>query len=129
MPSSVPSVALSLVLAADQPAELARFYGALLQQPPQSGQSPTHWRVPLPDGGWLELYAPSRERPVPRQRGRLALCLQVASLQAWLERARQAGGELLEPPRQEPFGREAWLCDPEGNALLLLEPGVAAASP
>jgi hypothetical protein len=25
-----------------------------------------------------------------------------------------------DPPRQEPFGAEAWLLDPEGNRLLLL---------
>jgi len=25
-----------------------------------------------------------------------------------------------DPPRQEPFGAEAWLLDPEGNRLLLV---------
>ncbi|MEB3354768.1 MAG: hypothetical protein VKM34_11145 [Cyanobacteriota bacterium] len=30
------------------------------------------------------------------------------------------GASLLDPPRQEPFGAEAWLLDPEGNRLLLL---------
>jgi hypothetical protein len=57
----------SIVLAADDPAALARFYGALLGVEPQPGMSGTHWRVPWPAGGWLELYAPSRHRPQPRQ--------------------------------------------------------------
>ena len=57
----------SLVLAADDPAALARFYGALLNVEPLPGLSSTHWRVPWPAGGWLELYAPSRSRPQPRQ--------------------------------------------------------------
>ena len=118
----------SIVLAADDPAALARFYGALLEVDPQSGLSGTHWRVPWPTGGWLELYAPSRSRPQPRQPGRLALCLQcpadgsraLAVLQAWLRTALELGGSAADPPRQEPFGAEAWLLDPEGNRLLLL---------
>ena len=40
-------------LAADDPAALAQFYGALLGVAPQPGLSSTHWRVPWPAGGWL----------------------------------------------------------------------------
>lgn len=118
----------SLVLAADQPAALARFYGALLAAEPQPGLNASHWRVPWPAGGWLELYAPSSHRPQPRQHGRLALCLQRpagamdagAALATWIAAALEQGAALLEPPRQESFGAEAWLLDPEGNRLLLL---------
>jgi hypothetical protein len=53
--------------------------------------------------GWLELYAPSRSRPQPRQQGRLALCLQ-----------RQPDGSRALAVFQ------AWLLDPEDNRLLLL---------
>jgi hypothetical protein len=129
------SITSSLVLAADDPAALAQFYGALLGAEPQPGLSAAHWRVPWPAGGWLELYAPSRNRPQPRQRGRLALCLQrqadgpqrqadgpgaLAVLQAWISTALELGAITEDPPRQEPFGAEAWLLDPEGNRLLLL---------
>jgi hypothetical protein len=118
----------SIVLAADQPAELARFYGALLAVEPQPGLSSSHWRVPWPAGGFLELYAPSSSRPQPRQQGRLALCLQrqadgtgaVALLNGWITAALNLGASLREPSRQESFGAEAWLLDPEGNRLLLL---------
>jgi hypothetical protein len=121
-------VAGSIVLASDDPAALAQFYGALLGVEPQPGVSGTHWRLPWPAGGWLELYAPSRTRPQPRQQGRLALCLQrqadgqdaVAVLNAWITTALTVGASLAVPPRQEPFGAEAWLLDPEGNRLLLL---------
>ena len=126
----------SIVLAADDPAALARFYGALLEVEPQPGLSSAHWRVPWPAGGWLEVYAPSRQRPQPRQPGRLALCLQrradgqgsadgrdaVALLETWITAAVALGASLLEPARQEVFGAEAWLLDPEGNRLLLLVP-------
>jgi hypothetical protein len=118
----------SLVLAADDPAALAQFYGALLGVAPQPGLTSSHWRVPWPAGGWLEVYAPSRNRPQPRQQGRLALCMQrqadagtaLAVLQVWISTALDLGATAEEPPRQEPFGAEAWLLDPEGNRLLLL---------
>ena len=62
-PAITGSITGSLVLAADDPAALVRFYGALLNVAPQPGLSSTHWRVPWPAGGWLELYAPSKSRP------------------------------------------------------------------
>ena len=122
------SITSSLVLAADDPAALAHFYGALLGVAPQPGLSAAHWRVPWPAGGWLEVYTPSRHRPRPRQRGRLALCLQrkadgpgaLAVLHRWISTALELGASVGDPPRQEPFGAEAWLLDPEGNLLLLL---------
>ncbi|WP_225867532.1 VOC family protein [Cyanobium sp. NIES-981] len=123
-----PAVCGSIVLAADEPAALACFYGALLQVEPQQGLSARHWRLPWPAGGLLEFYAPSRSRPQPRQPGRLALCLQrsaagadpVAVLEAWMVQALELGAVPLLPPVRESFGAEAWLLDPEGNRLLLL---------
>ncbi len=118
----------SIVLAADDPAALARFYGGLLEVEPQQGLSPSHWRLPWPAGGCLEVYGPSRNRPQPQQLGRLGLCLQrqadatgtLAMLQAWIATALDLGVSAGEPPRRESFGAEAWLLDPEANRLLLL---------
>ena len=123
------AVTAALVLAADDPRRLARFYAALAGPGAelQPGLSESHWRVCLPDAGWLELYRPSSTRPLARQRGRLAVCLRrrhgPLELDAWIDQAFSLGGQLLEPSRSEPFGREAWLLDPEGNALLLLVSG------
>ncbi len=44
----------------------------------------------------------------------------MALLEACTEDATGLGATLLDPPRGEPFGAEAWLLDPEGNRLLLL---------
>jgi predicted enzyme related to lactoylglutathione lyase len=122
--SSLRTPTCSLVLAADDPAALAAFYGSVLGSDPTPGSSATHWRVPLPSGPCLEIYGPSRSRPLPRQRGRLALCLQIEGaeegLKAMVQRCLELGATSQEPPRQEPFGWEAWLGDPEGNSLLLL---------
>jgi hypothetical protein len=118
----------SIVLAADDPVALASFYGALLEVEPQPGLSASHWRVPWPAGGWLEVYAPSQSRPQARQQGRLALCLQrtaagadpIGALEDWIGETARLGATVFDPPRQESFGAEAWLLDPEGNRLLLL---------
>jgi predicted enzyme related to lactoylglutathione lyase len=117
-----------LVLAADDPGRLAAFYGALLQTTPQRGSGPRHWRLLGPGDGRLEIYAPSRGRPRPRGEGRLALCFSrpagdgrpLEVLDDWLAAVLALGAVTVEPPRQEPFGAEAWLEDPEGNRLLLL---------
>ena len=124
------AITSSLVLAADDPAALAQFYGALLGVEPQPGLSAAHWRVAWPAGGWLEVYAPSRNRPQPRLPGRLALCLQrradgtgpLSALHAWMSTALALGARVGNLPRLEPFGAEAWLFDPEGNRLLLVLP-------
>ena len=118
----------SLVLAADDSRRLAAFYGTLLGCPPAAGFSARHWRLPWPGGGLLEIYEPSQSRPRPRQIGRLSLCLQrdcpdnqpQELLENWIDALLAAGARLEQPPRQEPFGAEAWLLDPEGNRLLLL---------
>ena len=117
-------MAAALVLAADDPRSLAGFYAALAAVEPLPGLSESHWRVALPEAGWLELYKPSRARPLARQRGRLAVCLRrrgaLPELEVWIARALNLGAQLLDPPRCESFGSEAWLLDPEGNGLLLL---------
>lgn len=117
-------LAAALVLAADDPQALAAFYAALVEVAASAGFSATHWRVPLPGMGWLELYRPSRQRPLPPGRGRLAVCLKRqgdgAVLELWMQQALALGAQRLEAPRQEAFGREVWLLDPEGNGLLLL---------
>jgi len=118
----------SLVLAADDSRRLASFYAQLLGCESEAGFSASHWRLTWPGAGLLEIYEPSGARPLPRQIGRLSLCLQGESpegraldqLLAWVELALAAGASLEQAPRLEAFGAEAWLLDPEGNRLLLL---------
>lgn len=44
-------------------------------------------------------------------------------LHDWLAVVLALGAVAVEPARQEPFGAEAWLADPEDNRLLLLVSG------
>ena len=119
----------SLVLAADDPAALASFYGALLEVEPLPGLSSTNCGgcPGRPVGAWSSMPHQGAG-PKPRQQGRLALCLQRPSagaapmerLKDWINEALGLCAAVLDPPRLEAFGAEAWLMDPEGNRLLLL---------
>lgn len=64
----------SLVLAADDPAALASFCGALLEVEPLSGLSSTHWRVPWPVGGFLEIDQSLPLQALTQAQGHGTLC-------------------------------------------------------
>jgi len=124
------SACLSWVLAGRQPEALARFYGAMFGTEWRQGLSEGHWIVQLPSGGQLQIYRPSRSRSIPSPGQALAPCLQreavatgdgcIHNLECWVGEALALGASVEESPRQEPFGVECWLRDPEGNRLLLL---------
>ena len=77
----------------------------------------------LASRGLLEIDAPSRRSPQPRQHGRLPVCVSrrvdgfylLVLLNAWIQATLALGAPLQRPPGQEPFGTEAWLLDPEGQ--------------
>ncbi|MEB3176119.1 MAG: VOC family protein [Synechococcus sp.] len=117
------------VLAADAPQALAGFYAQLCGCPQPTTTNSTVQRLELPGAGCLLIYRPSRQRPQPAQPGRMALALQVPQLEHAITTALALQARVLEEPRQESFGREAWLADPEGNRLLLLEPAPYSAAP
>lgn len=122
-----PTPSLSWVLAARDPQRLAAFYAGLLQTEAQAGLADHHWIVPLPAGGSLQIYTPSRHRPWPASGAVLAPCFQrsttntpLEELWSWRADVIAMGGGSTEDPRQESFGAECWLKDPEGQSFLLL---------
>jgi hypothetical protein len=48
--------------------------------------------------------------------------VQVDDAQAYLDKAKTLGGKTLVPPVPIPTGKFAWLADPDGNTIGLLEP-------
>ena len=129
------AIQISWVLAAEDSARLAKFYSELFQATLKPGVAQHHCIVQFSDGTQLEIYQPSRRRPFPARGKALAPCLRLSpsqeplpELQRLLSNALQRGGSLLEEARLEPFGAEAWIHDPEGNALLLLAPLASTAS-
>ena len=129
------AIKISWVLAAEDSARLATFYSELFQATLKPGVAQHHCIVQFSDGTQLEIYQPSRRRPFPARGKALAPCLRLSpsqeplpELRRLLSNALQRGGSLLEEARLEPFGAEAWIHDPEGNALLLLAPLASTAS-
>lgn len=82
---------------------------------------PKRWVVVRPaDGGpGLLLARADRAEQVAaighQFAGRVGLFLRVPDFDDTLDRIRQAGCELVRPPRQEPYGRVAVFRDPWGN--------------
>ena len=67
--------------------------------------------------GLLEVSGPGEEPP----RG-VALWVQVRDVPAEVQRLRAAGTTVLRGPRTEPWGLvEAWVADPEGVRIVLVE--------
>ena len=65
----------------------------------------------------------------------MAPCLRLASSDVPLEDLQQQlpawlalGASLIEPARQEAFGAEVWLSDPEGNPVLVVQPFPSAST-
>ena len=124
---------INWVLAAADTAMLGRFYSGLFQARLMPGVADHHWVVQFVDGTRLEIYRPSRQRPFPSRGRALAPCLRLdpsadpmPRLAVMVSKALEHGGSLLEDARVEAFGAEAWIQDPEGNALLLLAPLASA---
>ena len=124
---------INWVLAAADTAMLGRFYSDLFQARLMPGLADHHCVVQFIDGTRLEIYRPSRQRPFPSRGRALAPCLRLdpsadpmPRLAVMVSKALEHGGSLLEDARVEAFGAEAWIQDPEGNALLLLAPLASA---
>lgn len=118
---------LSWILASRRPERLAWFYADLLGTRPKPGLAAHHWIVPFQGGGTLQIYTPSRQRPWPVSGCALAPCLQrraqhdpLMELQNWQAQVIGLGGRSAEEPRQESFGAECWMEDPEGQRFLML---------
>ena len=48
--------------------------------------------------------------------------MQVDDLKEYLAKAEALGGKTLVPPVEIPTGRFAWMADPDGNVVGLLQP-------
>jgi predicted enzyme related to lactoylglutathione lyase len=98
---------------APDPAGLARFWSAAL------GLLETERE----DGGrWIVLADRDGVRRLGLQRGpqrpggaHLDLCCTPAEFDSEVARLTAIGARLLQPPRREPYGSIANLCDPDGN--------------
>ena len=123
------STQFSLVLASHHPSQLVVFYAELLTGEAKQGLSENHWILSVSNDLRIEFYRPSSKRPFPEKGRCLAPCLKLQGqhdplnhLHSVVADLRSKNATVLEPPRSEPFGAEAWLLDPEDNPFLVVVP-------
>ncbi len=119
----------SLVLASDDPLKLAEFYrlavnGTLLQ-----GLSGNHWIISCSNCMQIQIYKPSKCKDLLIKGNSMHLCLSsnpsfspLQEIHEWAKDLEKLGARIVEKARNETFGAEIKLLDPEGNYLLLLVP-------
>jgi lactoylglutathione lyase len=119
----VSDVSLNLVVIRSADLErAARFYGALGLRftPERHGSGPEHLAARA-GAVVLEVY--------PRGDGGstlgLRLGFRVGSVAAAVLAASAAGGSVVSPPRESPWGRRAVVADPDGHRVELVEGGAA----
>lgn len=99
----------------------ARFYreafGVPLERSDQTG--PRHYERSWHEGGYLHFALFEAEPGMESARGHVGFGVQ--DLAAAHERAVAAGAEVLEEPRDEPWGRTAVYLDSDGNVVSVTE--------
>ncbi len=117
------------VLASKCPSSLAEFYSFAIGEEILSGVNDEHFCVFHPAGLKLQIYRPSRKHTFPIRGKASALCIwretcdnPLEVLVEWASSLVSKGGNIVEEPRMESFGAEAWMEDPEGNYFLICIP-------
>mgnify|MGYP001244914971 CR=1 FL=1 len=119
----------SFVIASRSPKELAEFYAKVHKNEICKGISSFHYVVPLSNGLKIHIYNSSNVSDQFNKRRSACLCFQkrtssdpISLVKQWSMDIEKIGGNILEDPRQEDFGAEAWISDPEGNDFLIFVP-------
>jgi predicted enzyme related to lactoylglutathione lyase len=101
--------------------ELAKFYEALLNSPPQIFRADVYAEFDLA-GLKLGIFQPKNEGAAefssPRQAA-MSLCLEVANLEAAIAHLTKLGYPPQSPIISASHGRETYAYDPDGNRLIL----------
>ena len=105
----------------------ARFYseafGVPLERSDRTG--PRHYECSWREGSYLHFALFGAEPAMESAGGHVGFGIE--DLHAAHARAVAAGAEVVEEPREEPWGRTAVYRDPDGNLVSLTEPSAASA--
>ncbi|MFT2017606.1 VOC family protein [Streptomyces sp. 796.1] len=109
-----------VLLRPTDPERSRAFYGRTLglEIAREFGTGPERGTVYFLGGGFLEVSGRSTAPSSPD----LQLWLQVADAAAAHKEVSERGAQVLRPPLQEPWGLvEAWIADPDGVKIVLVE--------
>tara|TARA_Y100001968_G_scaffold217938_1_gene200523 strand:- start:4847 stop:5248 length:402 start_codon:yes stop_codon:yes gene_type:complete len=126
------SIEISFVISSKRPKALAEFYSNVSQIDFIKGIDSNHYLLPIKDGFLLQIYRPSSTRDWPNKGRSMSICFQkkpaiepMSVLEEWSYHLTRLGGSICEEPRNEPYGAETWVADPEGNDFLILVPSIS----
>ncbi len=119
-----------LLIASDQPQELAKFYGLILGAEIVKGFNENHFSVICNNLCKLQIYRPVKDKfLLNRPQSAVAIYFEkeassnpLIDLEEWCKNIIPYGGTVINGPSNESFGAEAWISDPEGNNFLIVIP-------
>tara|TARA_Y100001968_G_scaffold333383_1_gene395887 strand:+ start:18703 stop:19089 length:387 start_codon:yes stop_codon:yes gene_type:complete len=119
----------SFVIASKRPKELAEFYAKVHKVETLPGISSNHYLVPIANGLNIQIYKPSDSTNFQQKARAACLCFQKGScskplslIKKWCLELEDLGGRIVEAPKKDFFGAEAWIADPEDNDFLIFVP-------
>ena len=123
---------ISFVIASNHPRELAQFYSLAIQKDVVNGFDSSHCLINIRKGLSIQFYKPSLNRPWPDRGKATSICFHKEAdinpclkIKEWCSNLVELGGEVIDSPKIEAFGAEAWIADPEGNEFLIFVPGLS----
>ena len=123
------SLQISLVIAANKPKKLSEFYAFATNGDLQAGIKSDHFSIVNSNGFHIQVYRPSKKESWINRGRAAALCLQqvpssnpLHAISEWVAILLSRGAVVIDPPKLESFGAEAWLSDPDGNYFLIFVP-------
>ncbi len=123
-------IATSFLIASTNPKKLSEFYALVCNGNVSNGLNSNHYLIIYRENLKIHFYKPSmKHQSLCEGPSSSALCFQKESsldpllkLKEWYKETLALGAEVLMEPKNEFFGAEAWMQDPEGNSFLLLVP-------
>ena len=119
----------SFVIAAKAPKELAEFYAKVHKVKISQGITADHFLIQVGVGINIHIYKLSDSKKNLKGGRASCLCFQkqpsskaLSIVEKWSIELQKFGAIFIEEVREESFGAEVWLSDPEGNDFLLLVP-------
>ncbi len=121
------SIEISYIIASQKPRELAEFYSNVSDTSISEGISSTHFVISKSHEFKIQIYCPSKNRLFLHRGMNTAVCFHRKSnldllevLTEWSESLILLGAKVLEVPKLESFGAEAWMLDPDLNPFLII---------
>ncbi len=114
-------------MASSSPKELSEFYAFATNGQSQQPKTTENFWIVRSGEMRIQIYCPSSKRAWPMRGSSSALCFQqsqsgdpIKDINEWVTSLVSRGASVVDQPKFESFGIEAWMADPEGNKFLIV---------